>query len=692
MPADSIWNRIWHRATKSDPHAAIERAHDLAESGHNTQAQTLCDTILKQHPAHPRLLHLSGVLMLRAGRATDAAAVIARAIAIDDSSHLYHFNLGNAWAALNRPDAAARAYGIALQRMPDFLPALFNLGKAFIELNQLDGAIECLGHACVIAPGNAAAQTELGMTWYRKAASTHLRSDYAQAAAAFSAALALDLPAPPAAEIQIDTDTEAAHKRLNTLLLYADALGNCKRHGEALVKFREVLAASPDDLDALIKTGNCLTWLGRGKDALPYIRRAVERAPEQLAALSMIVSNADYLDDIDASANTAKRFELAARLATPARQTRWRNLRAPSRKLRIGYVSPDLCTHVAMYLFENVLKLHDREHFEWFIYDATVVRDEKSVELRKLNEHWREIDAVPLMQVPQMVMDDQIDLLVDLAGHTSNNRLMVFAHKPAPVQVSWLGYPGSTGLTEIDYLISDAWTSPPQFDRHASETVWRLPHTRFCYQPPLQASAPALPAASKSITFVSCNNIIKLNGQVLALWSRILETLPDSRLLIKSVTLDDPLARRLLSDDLAAAGIALQRTELRGASVYLDTFSTYHDAHIALDPFPFCGGLTSLDALWMGVPVVTLEQELMAGRQTLAFLHNIGHPELIAQTPDDYVRIAVELAQNRARVAAYRAGLRDAMRASPLLDFPAFTRNLEDAYRQMWQRWCTQPA
>jgi predicted O-linked N-acetylglucosamine transferase (SPINDLY family) len=193
------------------------------------------------------------------------------------------------------------------------------------------------------------------------------------------------------------------------------------------------------------------------------------------------------------------------------------------------------------------------------------------------------------------------------------------------------------------------------------------------------------------VIFGSFNSVLKLNASVFSLWRRILDAVPGSRMVIKNGLLDDPASKVLLTADLKAAGLTPERIELRGSTSYLENFASYNDIHIALDPFPFCGGLTSLDALWMGVPVVTLEQELMAGRQTLAFLHNIGHAELIAATPDDYVSIAVELARDPARIKHYRETLREAMRASPLLDHAALTRNLEVAYRQMWQRYCEQP-
>ena len=676
--AANFLRKLWHGSADTRLAVQIELAHDLTDQGRDTEAAAICDEMLAATPDQPRILHLKGVLALRAGDVRTAQELIERAIARDPATHLYRFNLGNVLLAAGEITAAAAAFGEAVRLKPDHAPSLFNLGKAQRELKRHDDAIANLTRLDAWQPRDAAVLVELGTACYAKAGATRQLSDYARAIDVFALALAQSGMTP--------------ENKTNALLFLGDSLHQCQRHSEALERFREVLDGDASNLDGLIKTANCLNQLGRMTEALAYFERIAAQAPEHLAVLSSIISVADYLPQFDAAANTRHRFELAAKFATTARRTTWTNSRDGRRRLRIGYVSPNLRNHVAMYLFEAVLRLHDRHAFEWFVYDATPDRDEKSAVLRALVPNWREIDAQPVTGLPAMIERDQIDILVDLAGHTSNNRLMSFAFKPAPVQVSWLAYPGSTGMQEIDYLISDAHTTPPHLAHHASEAVWRLPNTRFSYEPPTTCATPAMPPAEQPVTFACFNNISKLNPVVFSLWRRILDSMPDARLLIKSAALDDAGGRDQLTADLRTAGIGAERVELRGVTSYLENFSTYNTVHIALDPFPFCGGLTSLDALWMGVPVVTLEQELMAGRQTLAFLHNIGHPELVASTPDDYVRIAVELARNPAAIANYRTSLRDAMRASPLLDHASLTRNLEAAYRAMWQRWCEQAA
>ncbi len=647
---------------------------EAIEGGRPQEALVLCDAVLAARPQEARALHVRGVALLTLGRAPEAESALRQATAIDAHQHLYWFNLGNSLLAQDKAAEAVAPLAHALKLTPDHIPSLFNLAKLQGDLKQYDAAIDTFSRIVHLLPDDAGMRTELGIAHFRKGEATLLATHVNQAMEAFRQVLARpQLPDPV---------------RDNARLFLGDALALTARHTEALVYFRDLLAQEPDNLDALIKCANCLNTLGRMAEAAPLYERAASLMPGHLPALSSIIVCSDYRADISAEANTRQRFALGARFHDPQQRRQWPNHREPGRRLRIGYVSPDLREHVAVILLEAIWRSHDRTRFEWFVYDATRHRDTKNAQLRGLMPNWREIRDLDTDQAVAVIEADQIDILVDLAGHTSGNRLTVFARKPAPVAASWLAYPGSTGVKAIDYLISDVLTSPPAADRFASEAVWRLPGTRFTYEPPAFSPVPALPVPDAPITFGCFNNVAKLNREVFALWQRILTALPDARLVIKSPALDDASGRSLLLTDLRAAGMDETRVELRGRSHYQETLSQYNQIHIALDPFPFCGGLTSLDALWMGVPVITLEGTLMAGRQTLAFLHNIGHPELVAATADDYVRLATDLARDADRLARYRSGLREAMRSSPLLDYASLTRHLEAAYRSMWQRWC----
>jgi predicted O-linked N-acetylglucosamine transferase (SPINDLY family) len=303
-------------------------------------------------------------------------------------------------------------------------------------------------------------------------------------------------------------------------------------------------------------------------------------------------------------------------------------------------------------------------------------------------DYWRAIVGTADSDAAAMIMRDRIDILIDLSGHTGRNRLPLFALRPAPVQASWLGYYGTTGLDAMDYLLMDEAAVPPGEERDYSETVLRLPLGRFCYAPPDYAPAPGEPPSLQRgfVTFGSFNNLTKMGPQVVALWADVLRAAPASRLLLKWKSLDDAHVRRGIVAAFEAAGIASERLELRGFSPHPEMLAEYNEIDVALDPFPFGGGLTSCEALWMGIPVMTLPRDRPASRQTAGFLGLVGLGDCIASSPEDYVRLVVAMAADRDRLRELRRMLRLRMAASPLCDGALFTPTLEAAYRHMWTR------
>jgi predicted O-linked N-acetylglucosamine transferase (SPINDLY family) len=356
----------------------------------------------------------------------------------------------------------------------------------------------------------------------------------------------------------------------------------------------------------------------------------------------------------------------------------------------VGYVSADFNCHPVGFFLAPVFANHDRETIDVVGYSNGVRRDWLTRQLREQCTGWRSLTGLSDRAAAAMVAADGIDILVDLSGHTWGNRLGVFARKPAPVQLSWLGFWGTTGLSAIDYILSDATTIPAGEEALYSETVFRLPVNRFCYHAPHFAPAPAPPPclAGGPVTFGSFNDTRKLSGDVIQLWARILHETPGTRLLLKSSPLADPALRRTSLAAFADHGVTAERLILRASTPHPDMLAEYADVDIALDPFPFSGGMTSCEALWMGVPVVTLPGRRAVSRQTLGFLQVLGLPGLVAASADDYVRIASSLAADRPRLASLRQTLRHRMAGSLLCDGAAFTRNLEAAYRTMWQAWC----
>jgi predicted O-linked N-acetylglucosamine transferase (SPINDLY family) len=454
----------------------------------------------------------------------------------------------------------------------------------------------------------------------------------------------------------------------------------------------EALAeARPDAVPVHNQLANCYNQLGRAADAVREYRETYRLAPEFHHALTSVLGTLNAVPDIAPEAVFEAHREWAAAVAAPLYPAapRFANSRALGRRLRVGYVSPDLRRHPVGAMFAPVLDRHDPGRIETFCYYNYPRSDVMTERIRRGADHWREVAALDDAAVADWIRADEIDLLVDLVGHTKRTRLPVFARRPAPVQVSWLGYFNTTGLATMDYFVTDPVSSPPGQDRYFVETLVRLPATRFCYEPPeYMPEVNAQPARRQGhVTFGCLNNFAKLNDRVLALWARILAAVPGSRLLLQASALSDVLVQRDFRARAAALGIPADRLELRRFVPVDQAPRTYHDIDIALDPFPFCGGMTSLDALWMGVPVVTLPQVMIAGRQSASMLANLGLPELIAADESAYETAAVGLARDLDRLEALRAGLRARFRASPLADYERFTRALEDAFREMWQRW-----
>ena len=364
----------------------------------------------------------------------------------------------------------------------------------------------------------------------------------------------------------------------------------------------------------------------------------------------------------------------------------------PGRRLRVGYVSNNFREHSVAFFVEALLASHDRSKVEIFCYADIMLADEFSGRLRRHSAQWRVITGQSDAQVAELIRQDAIDILVDLAGHTARNRLLVFARKPAPVQVTYLGYCNTTGLSAMDYRFTDALADSPGTTEHLhTEQLVRLPDCAWCYRPPDASPAVETPPVLRSghITFGCFNARPKITGEMLALWARLLLEMPASSLLLKNVGFGEPSARQHTRDLLAKAGIAPERVELVGRVPTLaGHLATYARVDIALDTFPYHGTTTTCEALWMGVPVITLAGRTHASRVGVSLLTTTGLPELVASSPDEYVKIAAALATDVPRLAALRTTLRTRMASSPLMDASRFARNVEAAYRQMWRTWC----
>ena len=482
-------------------------------------------------------------------------------------------------------------------------------------------------------------------------------------------------------------DFADAHNSLGAALLA------CRRLDESVESFRRAVAIRPDYARALGNLGIVLKDCGMVEESIDAHRLAITAYPSWHEARSSLLFTFHYLSGNDPITLLSEPLfwdrvhagHLAGNFAPHT------NSRVAKRRLRVGLVSPDFKDHPVARFLLPFLEHHDREQIELFVYAQVAAPDEWTEQARHLVDHWRSLVNVPDAEAADLIRGDEIDILVDLAGHTNGNRLLLFARKPAPVQATYLGYPGTTGLSAMDYRITDALADPPGMtEEHHSEQLIRLPGCAWNYGPDSEALPGQSPAALRGcVTFGSFNNLAKINDRMLEVWARILEAVPNSRLLLKSAGFLSMEARRRVRQALLSrAGISEERLDIRGPEDSHEShLALYSEMDIALDTFPYHGTTTTCEALWMGVPVVTLAGRTHVSRVGVSLLTNVGLSELVAESEDEYVRIAVELAGNAERLSSYRANLRDQMRESRLLDGPSFARQIEAAFREMWISW-----
>lgn len=468
-------------------------------------------------------------------------------------------------------------------------------------------------------------------------------------------------------------------------------LGNAFRDlwrlDEAVAAFRRAVALKPHFAEAWNNLGAALKNQGRLDEAIPCFERTIELQPGNAALHGNYLYALHYLPGCEPATlqreerRWNKRHAAPLRKPTPAHD----HDRSPGRRLRIGYVSAAFCEHCQSFFTVPLFSHHDRDRFEIFCYSDVANPDALTGRLRACADTWQMTAGWDDERLARQIREDRIDILVDLMLHTANNRLLVFARKPAPVQVTWLGYPGSTGLDAIDYRFTDPWLDPPGGDEtFYSERSLRLPDTFWCYDP-LTAGPPVndLPALGTGrVTFGCLNNFSKVNDSVLALWARVLRAVPDSRLVLLAPPEEArQRARKILDVDPSR----VQFTDFQPRQHYLET---YHRIDLCLDTFPCNGHTTSLDAYWMGVPNVSLAGRTAMSRAGMSQASNLGLPEWVARSPDEFLRIAVAWAGDLPRLAKLRATLRERMAKSPLMDGGRFARGIEGAYRKIWTEWC----
>lgn len=582
-----------------------------------------------------------------------------------------HLNRGNALVACEDFKGAIEAFSKALEIDPHYAGAHFNLGNTYMRLGKLELAREAYTSALKVVPEYTDAEVALG------AVLEDLRQ-FESACSHYRRALELQPN-----YVQVHCNLGNSLKKLN-------------RFEEALASYRYAIELDPNYVDAHNNMATILQDLGRLEEAKSSYLRALELKPDSIDTQGnlLFVLNYDEPDPCCSALAHARRFgELVARNAAP--YMHWDVSPHADRCLRVGFVSGDFREHPVGFFLENALGAlvkRSAGRLQCVAYSNHAFEDAITQRLRSNFQLWRSCVGLSDAALAKQIYDDAVDILIDLSGHTASNRLPVFAFRPAPVQVSWLGYFGTTGVQAMDYLLADPWTLPLSDECNFTEKIWRLPETRLCFTPPaLNIDVSKLPALDNGyVTFGCFNNLTKIVGPVVALWSAILRAVPESRLFLKSPQLNEPSVRQRVQEQFASHGIDFSRLLFEGLSPRHEYLAAYHRVDIALDPFPYTGGTTTIEALWMGVPVVTLAGERFLSRQGVGLLSNAGLNDWIANTAVDYVEIARSRSSDLRSLCSLRARLREQVLGSPIFDAPRFAQHFENALRDIWRVWCTQ--
>ena len=688
---------------------------------------------LSIHPNSARAHHHLGSVLQRQENLDAAISEYRAAIALQPSFIRSQNSLGNALFEQRRLDEAIRCYREALAVKPDFAEAWSNLGNVQFEQKEYAQAIDSAEKALAIRPDFAEAMGVLGnalresgrvdeaIEQYRKALT--IRPDIAEIHVNLGLALAKRAQF---GEAMAAID-RAIEMRPDWALAWSNRAKLLRDQGwleESIKASRRALEISPYLAEAHINLGGALLDSGNPQAALASAMRAIEIAPNSAPAHNLAANaRKDFGEIALAVADLERAIELEPGNAifhsnkifllnfdptidAPAlfdEQRKWNqrhaaplakeivpheNDRDPQRRLRIGYVSPDFRDHCQSFFTLPLLSNQDHTNFELFAYADLRREDAVTGQIRQCFDQWRSIRGMSDVAAAEIIRRDRIDILVDLTMHMADGHLLVFARKPAPLQVTWLAYPGSTGMPAIDYRLTDPYLDPPSLDdRYYVEKSIRLPDTFWCYHPPEIGPVPgALPALSNGfVTFGCLNNFCKVNDAVLKLWARVLSAVERSRLILLC---PEGEHRTSIFDLLSREGISRDRVELvtnRPRPRYLEL---YQRIDLGLDTFPYNGHTTSLDSLWMGVPMVTLAGQRVVGRAGVSQLTNLDLKELVAFTPEEYVKIAKNLAGDLPRLKELRGSLRGRMENSPLTDGRRFARGVETAYRQMWKDFC----
>lgn len=733
--------------------AAMQRALQINDSDAETWANlgiaqreagqiaaaraSLCQAVQKD-PLRSEWHYNLGNLLLAEGLFAEAIQSYQTAISLDSSSAKAHSNLGVALEKSGQTEAAVAAYQAALRIDPGFTDALNNLGNLLQDEGRSDEAIALFQEALRLRPTYPEALNNLARALFERK-ELEAAQGYCEQALNLNPGLSAahtNLGNILKARGQIEAAIEAYRQALTLSPQQAEIHNNLgcalKDAGEvaaAVASYRAAIALKPDYAVAHNNLGSALKELGQFDSAIEALEYAIGLLPDLAEAYSNLGSTykdigrfdlamacfqkATALDEqfLDAQSNLLfslnltqkvsadEKLKQAVRYGEMAAQRRksryehWLGVPDSSRMIRVGFVSGDFRNHAVGYFLEGVmhaLRQHHHAAFHWIAYSNNPREDEVTARLKTSFDAFHAVVGLSDEKLARKIHDDEIDILIDLAGHTAFNRLPVFSYKPAPVQLSWLGYFATTGVAEMDYLLADPWSLPTEAEAEFSEQIVRLPETRLCFTAPeMDIPVSTLPALRKGfVTFGCFNNLAKVNDDVVALWARILREVPDAQLFLKAKQLRDPAVLGTTLKRFAAHGVGAERLLLQGPEGRDTYLRAYNEVDICLDPFPYPGGTTTVEALWMGVPVLTLAGTNLLSRQGVGLLSNIELFDWVASNPDDYVRLAVQMASDWTALGECRQTLRERLMASPLCDTERFAQQFTATLRALWERWC----
>ncbi|HSD53052.1 MAG TPA: tetratricopeptide repeat protein [Burkholderiales bacterium] len=682
--------------------AHVNLAKALLDADDPDAAAASLRTAVALDPRDPDSQNHLGIALQAVGRVDEAIECFRRAVESEPGAVDAHNNLGMALRLKGRAEEAAACFQAALALEPANVLVANNLGLALQALGRIDEAIHSLRAAVAAAPAFADAHANLGTV-------LKLAGRLDEAEVALRGALALQ-PRSSSALSNLGAVLQAQDRRAEAIELFDRALAEDPAHfdtlsnlglalltegriQDALARLEACVRLRPDSATAANNLAGAFRMQGDMRRAVECYRRALALDPDSPSAQSNLLASLNYLPEMSTVELLAEHRRFGERLEARLR-AHWSahaNSRDPDRRLRVGYVSGDFRAHAMAFSIAPVLAHCDAARFETVCYANNAFEDDVTARLRSLAHEWRSVVGATDKDVAELIRRDGIDILVDLSGHTALNRLRVFARKAAPVQVAWLGYVTSTGLSAMDYRLTDARADPPGADEAGyTETLVRMPWVTV-FEPaagsPPVAPLPAL--GGGAFTFACLNHLAKVTSEVVGLWARLLLAVPDSRLLVGNA--GDAGVQRRLVDAFAAHGVAAERLAFRQKLPLVDFLELHREIDLALDTFPYNGGATSCHSLWMGVPFVTLAGDRYMGRMGLSLLEEVGLGELVARTADEYVDLAAHVARDGARLAELRASMRERLSTSPLLDALGFARSLDAAYRGMWRTWCRDP-